>query len=383
MEARFSLACTLSNDILIHQIVGGNEDGVFRIDIDSGHVYLTKSVDYEIKPVYNLRIAAFDNELSGHTEVQINVLDINEEPVVQNITSVYIQEDAISGTVAQGVINFYDHDQGQYVRAKVVPGKNSFTSKGTWLFGSYRLQLQFNSTDDNVILGRWINHNRPQFHGILQGRNGTMYFPEDSQAHTFSLDADYKTIRWGSGKEWTLLYGSILQKIIFDIQPFSGKVYLSQGSLNYEHDQQYTLPVAFYDSDKNDQKSVERLVSIIVTNVNEIPLFGGSANFENNIAKYEFSVEEEIDSVIKPGSWVERGGYKDTSDTALRYGPHQYGYTAATCQTACQDWNGKVYKYFALQNNGWCSCDNDWNHITKYGQKSCGKTGGPFVQLCL
>ena len=74
-------------------------------------------------------------------------------------------------------------------------------------------------------------------------------------------------------------------------------------------------------------------MSIIVTNVNEIPLFGGSANFENNIAKYEFSVEEEIDSVIKPGSWVERGGYKDTSDTALRYGPHQHGYTAATCQT--------------------------------------------------
>ena len=89
-----------------------------------------------------------------------------------------------------------------------------------------------------------------------------MYFPEDSQVHPFSLDEDRKTIRWGSGKEWTLLYGSILQKIVFDIQPFSAKVYLSQGSLNYEHDQQYTLPVAFYDSDKNDQKSVERLVSI-------------------------------------------------------------------------------------------------------------------------
>ena len=87
-----------------------------------------------------------------------------------------------------------------------------------------------------------------------------MYFPEDSQAHTFSLDADRRTIRWGSSKEWTLLYGSILQKIVFDIQPFSGKVYLSQGSLNYEHDQQYVTQT-FYDSDKNDQKSVERLVS--------------------------------------------------------------------------------------------------------------------------
>ena len=164
-----------------------------------------------------------------------------------------------------------------------------------------------------------------------------------------------------------------MQKIVFDIQPFSAKVYLSQGSLNYEHDQQYTLPVAFYDSDKNDQKSVERLVSIMVTNVNEVPFFGGSAKFENNVAKYEFSVEEEIGSVIKSGSWVERGGYKDTSNRALRYGPHQHGYTAATCQAACQDWNGNVYKYFALQNNGWCSCDNDWNQITKYGRNHAAK----------
>ena len=120
-----------------------------------------------------------------------------------------IQEDAISGTVAQGVIKFYDQDEGHAYEPKLFQVK--LRSTGTWLFGSYRLQLTFNSTHDNVILGRWINHNRPQFHGILQG-NGTMYFPEDSQAHPFSLDEDRKTIRWVSGKEWTLLYGPILQR---------------------------------------------------------------------------------------------------------------------------------------------------------------------------
>lgn len=68
------------------------------------------------------------------------------------------------------------------------------------------------------------------------------------------------------------------------------------------------------------------------------------------------------------------GCYKDTGNRALRYGPHRYGYTAEKCREACPS-----YKYFALQNGngttGWCSCDNDWNHVTKYGAKSCGKTG--------
>ena len=87
----------------------------YFVDIDSGHVYLTKSVDYEIKPVYNLRIAAFDNELSGHAEVQINVLDINEEPVVQNITSVYIQVMQLE-QLRKALLTFMIRSR-QYVRA--------------------------------------------------------------------------------------------------------------------------------------------------------------------------------------------------------------------------------------------------------------------------
>ena len=34
------------------------------------------------------------------------------------------------------------------------------------------------------------------------------------------------------------------------------------------------------------------------------------------------------------------------------------------------------YKYFALQHNGWCSCENDLQHATKYGTSSCGFYGG-------
>ena len=59
------------------------------------------------------------------------------------------------------------------------------------------------------------------------------------------------------------------------------------------------------------------------------------------------------------------GSYKDTGSRALRYGPHAYGYTAETCAAACPQ-----YTYIGLQDNGWCCCDNDYNHVTKYGTAS-------------
>ena len=72
-----------------------------------------------------------------------------------------------------------------------------------------------------------------------------------------------------------------------------------------------------------------------------------------------------------------KGSYRDTQNRALRYGPHNWGYTTETCKAACP-----TSKYIALQDGngqtGWCSCDNDWNHVTKYGPKQCGKTGGPW-----
>ena len=67
------------------------------------------------------------------------------------------------------------------------------------------------------------------------------------------------------------------------------------------------------------------------------------------------------------------GQYADTNNRALRYGPQQYGYTPDTCHSICI-----TYTYFALQHNGWCSCDNDWSHIIKYGPSSCGPYGGAW-----
>ena len=49
------------------------------------------------------------------------------------------------------------------------------------------------------------------------------------------------------------------------------------------------------------------------------------------------------------------GCYQDDANRDFDYGPREYGYTADSCLEACAD-----FKYFALQHQGWCSCDNTY-----------------------
>lgn len=69
------------------------------------------------------------------------------------------------------------------------------------------------------------------------------------------------------------------------------------------------------------------------------------------------------------------GAFKDKEDArALRFGPQAPGYDAESCSAAC----GQSHKYFALQLNGFCSCDNDILSVAQYGRDECGPLGGPL-----
>ena len=65
------------------------------------------------------------------------------------------------------------------------------------------------------------------------------------------------------------------------------------------------------------------------------------------------------------------GSFKDVrgDNAALGNGPKQYGYSIATCSQSCRH-----YKYFALQDGSYCSCDDDFAKILKYGPKTCNNS---------
>lgn len=70
-----------------------------------------------------------------------------------------------------------------------------------------------------------------------------------------------------------------------------------------------------------------------------------------------------------------KGCYKDNSARDLKHGPKEFGYTTTTCMVKCRN-----YKFIALQNSDWCSCDNDYSTpaatYTKVVDTECRGGGG-------
>jgi len=103
-------------------------------------------------------------------------------------------------------------------------------------------------------------------------------------------------------------------------------------------------------------------------------------NPEDIVPEADFapSTEFDADSVGGPRFL---GCYQDNGSRDFRHGPKRYGYTSTKCAAAC-----KSYKYVALQNNGWCSCDNGYSSPSRtYPKKpsnQCNKggsgKGGPW-----
>merc|ERR1711988_1679415 len=53
-------------------------------------------------------------------------------------------------------------------------------------------------------------------------------------------------------------------------------------------------------------------------------------------------------------NWV--GCFVDNGSRDFKHGPKQYGYNPTSCMSKC-----KKYKFIALQNGGWCNCDNTYS----------------------
>eukprot|EP00942_MAST-04A_sp_MAST-4A-sp1_P004138 g4138.t1 len=102
----------------------------------------------------------------------------------------------------------------------------------------------------------------------------------------------------------------------------------------------------------------------------------------NNIHSMRRRCAIESAPTCKEGRWLNRGGYWDNyNNRAFRYGPKTKGdskkfFTPVMCQKLCSNWKGQFHKYFALQDH-MCSCENDWDHATKYKIADLGNFKGP------
>jgi hypothetical protein len=79
----------------------------------------------------------------------------------------------------------------------------------------------------------------------------------------------------------------------------------------------------------------------------------GQADLDGNRMGGGWANAVYVNNMYEPESDFEYVGcYNDDGNRDFDFGPREYGFDQESCRAACED-----YPFFALQNDGWCSCD--------------------------
>ncbi len=118
------------NQTLTYSIISGNLNDAFKIDPGNGSIYVNNPapINFEENNTFNLEVSIQDNGiglLKTFANITIEVLDVNEPPVLENqILSVV--ENSAPGTKI-GYVKANDPDKGQKIKYKIVAGDESHT----------------------------------------------------------------------------------------------------------------------------------------------------------------------------------------------------------------------------------------------------------------
>ena len=260
-----------------------SDSSVFGINQSSGLVTLKGSLDFETTSSYALIVTASDGALSNDALITVNVTNVNEAPVAGDATYSIDEGGAWSG--AHTYDQAADVDAGTtfiYTLAdSSVFGINQssglVTLKGSLDFEtttSYALTVT--ASDGALSSDASITVNVTNVNEAPVAGNATYSIDEDgtwSGAHTYdqATDVDAGT---------TFIY-TLADSSVFGINQSSGLVTL-KGSLDFETTTSYALTVTASDG----AFSTAALISVNVTNVNEVP-FMTIANLtidENSLA---------------------------------------------------------------------------------------------------
>jgi VCBS repeat-containing protein len=136
---------------LTFAITGGDPMGMFAIDANTGVITTaTSTLDFETMPLFNLTVQVTDNgvpALSSSATVTINVLDLNEQPVILGPTVFNVAENRPVGHVV-GQLNAFDPDLGQTLTWSLTGGDPTgiFNLSSTGLLTIARATLNYEAT---------------------------------------------------------------------------------------------------------------------------------------------------------------------------------------------------------------------------------------------
>jgi hypothetical protein len=136
---------------LTFAIVAGDPMGMFAIDANTGVITTaTSTLNFEATPQFNLIVQVTDNGtpvLSATAPITINVLDLNEQPVILAPTTFSVAENRPVGHVV-GQLMAFDQDFNQTLTWSIIGGNpgDVFALSSTGLLTIARATLNFEAT---------------------------------------------------------------------------------------------------------------------------------------------------------------------------------------------------------------------------------------------
>ncbi|XP_061386506.1 fat-like cadherin-related tumor suppressor homolog, partial [Musca vetustissima] len=267
-------------------IISGDDKSQFQI-VDTGELFVSKELDRESTPSYNISVAVTDGKFVSYTNVSINIVDINDNfPICMTPKYEIVIPESTPVDASIVKINAIDYDDIENSKIRYyITGNNSddfYVDKDQGVLrvaqsidreriSKYFLlihvqdgkELSQECVCEAIITVSDVNDNRP----IFSMHQYILSIPEDAQTGTIvtkmhAIDKDF-------GPNRKIIYSFVNETEYFEINPSSGILKLKK-TLDRESISIFNLSVKAEDSGSKKMQSTQNII-INVLDINDNP----------------------------------------------------------------------------------------------------------------
>ena len=310
-----------ANDTRSYSIIGGNTNGAFAIDAQTGQLRVATlgALDFETSPSFTLTLGVTDaGGLSDTATVTVNLTNVNEAPVIEDATR-SVAENSSAGTLVGDVIPSSDPDANDTRSYSIIGGNINGAFAIDMVTGELRVAnaaaLNFETTpsftltlgvtdagglsDTATVTVTLTNVNEAP---VID--DATRSVAENSSAGTLvgavipSSDPDA-----GDTRSYSLIGGNTGGAFAIDAQTGQLRV-ATPGALDFETSPSFTLTLGVTDAGGLSDTAT---VTVNLTNVNEAPVItsnGGGNTAIVSVAENSSAVTTVVATDVDAGTML-------------------------------------------------------------------------------
>ncbi len=281
---------TITNGRVLYSILGGNQDGQFKINNETGSITVAvgSSIDYDENDFYNLTILAEDGGgLNTTAQVLITILDSNDNaPVIEypNDFTIDLPEDTPLGLVINDYINATDDDHGtnQNILFAIISGDVTNSFSVDELTGMVKLTGELDreaGSNPQMLTIAAIDQGQPQLQDTLvitinildindeapEFKGSPYSFEVSENSKVGTIVGTVVAIDKDEGNGGVVTYYLADSSEYFDINNITGAISTSNPNLDRETQSYYELTVVAVDNPTNESLALNTSVVVNIT----------------------------------------------------------------------------------------------------------------------